>query len=99
MKYDFLNRVDAQRMILENVNSYHWSDEPLMSLSKKSIERWTERNVHTPPSELISLLLLASEKLFFLANKSQEQITEDYKRLSIEIYNVSNKIKEIINLI
>lgn len=91
--YDFLNRVDAQRIILESVNSYAWANEPLMSLSSKSIARWTERNSISKDSELVKLLLLASEKLFFLANKSQEQITDDYKSLSNEVFSISNKIK------
>lgn len=91
--HDFLNRVDAQRLILESINSRAWSNEPLMSLSGKSIARWIERNNNEPPAGLIQLLKLASEKLFFLANKSQEQITEDYKSLSIEVFHLAEEIK------
>lgn len=92
--YDFLNRVDAQRMVLDSVNRRLWEREPLMSLSKKSIDRWMECNLIDRQSDLASLLFLTSEKLFFLANKSQEQITEDYKSLSKEVADLSFKIRK-----
>lgn len=92
--YDFLNRIDAQRIVLDSVNRRAWNCEPLMSLSKKCIDRWVEYNSIDRSSELVSLLLLTSEKLFFLANKSQEQITEDYKKLSKEIADLSSEIKK-----
>lgn len=92
--YDFLNRVDAQRMVLDSVNRQPWEREPLMSLSRKSIDRWVECNLIDRKSELVSLLFITSEKLFFLANKSQEQITEDYKSLSREVADLSFKIRK-----
>lgn len=94
--YDFLNRVDAQRMVLDSVNRRPWEREPLMSLSSKSIDRWVECNLINRQSDLVSLLLLTSEKLFFLANKSQEQITEDYKSLSREVADLSFKIRKAV---
>lgn len=94
--YDFLNRVDAHRLVLELVNSIIWPNEPLMSLSKSSILRWVEVNEIVHKKKLISLLLKTSEKLFFLANKSQEQITEDYKSLSKEVNNLTDQIKSEI---
>jgi len=92
--YDFLNRVDAQRMVLDSVNRQPWEREPLMSLSRKSIDRWVECNLIDRQSDLVSLLFITSEKLFFLANKSQEQITEDYKSLSREVADLSFKIRK-----
>jgi len=92
--YDFLNRVDAQRIVLDSVNRRGWVSEPLMSLSKKSIDRWISHNSIDRNSELVSLLLTTSDKLFFLANKSQEQITEDYKTLSKEVAELSVKIRK-----
>ena len=94
--YDFLNRVDAHRSVLELVNSIEWPNEPLMSLSKGSIIRWVEVNEIVQKKKLNSLLLKVSEKLFFLANRSQEQITEDYKVLSIEVNNLTDQIKSEI---
>ncbi|KPB95416.1 Uncharacterized protein AC502_2515 [Pseudomonas syringae pv. maculicola] len=37
----------------------------------------------------------AAEKLFFLANKSQEQITGEYRALSIEVADLVLQIEEI----
>ncbi|MEZ8719149.1 hypothetical protein AB6D81_24625 [Vibrio splendidus] len=36
----------------------------------------------------------ASKKLFFLANKSQEQITEDYKKLSKDVELIFTEINK-----
>lgn len=38
----------------------------------------------------------ASEKLFFLANKSQEQITNEYKEISSEISNITINISHLV---
>ena len=82
---EFNNRMDAQRDILEVVNRQAGYSEELCGLSKKAIERWISSNQLNPKSETCDILFQIAKKLFFLANKSQEQITEEYKALSSEI--------------
>jgi archaellum component FlaC len=43
-------------------------------------------------AELLFLINEAADKLFFLSNKSQEQITEEYKHLSLEVSELTSKI-------
>ena len=88
---EFNNRISAQREILTEVNSSRWTEE-LFGLSQGALERWFSVNKVNKTSRLASLLFEAAEKLFFLANKSQEQITEEYKNLSLEIEEIKNLI-------
>ena len=82
---EFNNRMDAQRDILEVVNRQARYTEELCGLSKNAIERWVSANQLNPGSKVCEILFQVANKLFFLANKSQEQITEEYKTLSSEI--------------
>ena len=82
---EFNNRMDAQRDILGVVNRQTGYSEELCGLSKKAIERWISSNQLNPKSETCDILFQIGKKLFFLANKSQEQITEEYKALSSKI--------------
>lgn len=88
---EFKDRMAAQRQILEVVNSKRRTEE-LFGLSSKAIERWGSANTIDGNSNLVALLKVASEKLFFLANKSQEQISEDYLTASREIAEVTSAI-------
>ncbi|KTS29516.1 hypothetical protein [Pantoea stewartii] len=95
---EFLNRIDAQRNILKIVNDFEWPIEPLNSMTSKSINRWAEKNSIKSDDELVFLLVKAADKLFFLANKSQEQITDDYKKISSEVSAITLKIQKLISL-
>ncbi len=88
----FQNRMSAQRQILGLVNGKHWHAEELCGLSNKAIERWTAVNAIESNSNLVELIKIASGKLFFLANKSQEQISEDYQTASREVAELTNAI-------
>ena len=88
---EFKNRMAAQRQILELVNRKQRGEE-LFGLSSKAIERWVAVNAIDSNSNLVELIKIASGKLFFLANKSQEQISEDYQSTSREIAGVTNAI-------
>jgi hypothetical protein len=79
---EFNNRISAQRDALKIVNGSSLFIEPLMSLTEKAIERWSRNNKVNAHDSIIILLKSMSGTLFFLANKSQEQVTEDYKVLS-----------------
>lgn len=89
---DFLNRITAQRKVINIVNKERKYDFPLVGLSAKSLERWKLENSISDNSELVKALYLISSNLFFLANKSQEQITEEYKLLSNSVSNLINNL-------
>lgn len=81
---EFNNRIDAQRQILALVNRQPWEEE-LYGLSGAAIERWVRANHLNPSGALASAIYASADKLFFLANKSQEQVTEEYRLLSHEV--------------
>ncbi|PZV27695.1 MAG: hypothetical protein DCF12_03115 [Snowella sp.] len=94
---EFNNRMDAQRKVLEVVNRQRIYKKELCGLSQKAIERWSNENRIDPDEKIVKTLIQISQKLFFLANKSQEQITEDYKLISLEISNLRDTLKVLIN--
>jgi len=94
---DFNNRVAAQRRVLQTVNRKRWEKEELFGLSSKAIDRWVLVNHVDPESRLVHLVKIASEKLFFLANKSQETISPEYKAVSAEISTLTKKIESEMN--
>lgn len=89
---EFNNRIAAQRKILQLVNGGRSVSEELFGLSQKAIDRWVLANHVNPESRLVSLIKEAATKLFFLANKSQEQVTEEYKAVSTQIEVIYNLI-------
>jgi hypothetical protein len=93
---EFNNRIDAQRDILEVINRHSLYSEELCGLSKKAIERWIASNQLNPKSELCKILFQIAEKLFFLANKSQDQIAEEYRTVSYEISALKINLEECI---
>lgn len=82
---EFNNRISAQRDALKIVNGSGLFIESLLSLTEKAIDRWSKNNKLDAHDPIITLLKSMSSTLFFLANKSQEQVTEDYKILSDKI--------------
>ena len=89
---EFKNRMAAQRQILELVNCRPQLKEELFGLSNKAIERWVAVNAIDSDSNLVELIKRASAKLFFLANKSQEQISEDYQATWRDVAELTNSI-------
>jgi hypothetical protein len=75
------------------VNDGRWLHESLFGLSSKAIERWVLANRLDPDCRLVRLIYLASEKLYFLANKSQEQVTEEYETLSKSFDSVLSAVE------
>lgn len=94
---EFNNRIAAQRDILLTVNRAPWTEE-LFGMSSGALERWMRRNGVEATSTLARLLLEAASKLFFLANKSQEQITDEYKLRSLEVGDLTRRIGDAIKL-
>ena len=93
---EFSNRIDSQRKILRTVNKVQWQGEPLLSLSQRAISRFTKVNQLAENCDIVRLLTQVSEKLYFLANKSQEQVTEEYRTLASEVMIIHNNIREIL---
>lgn len=85
MTSEFNDRISAQRSLLRTINSSAWKAEPLFGLSRKAIDRWININGIDVSSSLAGLVFAVSSKLFFLANKSQDQVTEEYRIVRSEI--------------
>ena len=94
---EFNNRIELQREVIKIVNSAKFEYE-ITGLSKNAIERWLMDNRLDSESDLTKLLYTISSKLFFLANKSQEQITGGYKKISSEISILVQNLKNKINV-
>ena len=90
---DFNNRISAQRTVLQAVNAVPWPVEPLFSLASSAIERWVIANRLDATSKLVALIVQASASLFFLANKSQEQVSDDYRAISRNVAVLTDEIK------
>ena len=94
---EFNSRIAAQRDILVTVNQAPWTEE-LFGMSSGALDRWIRRNGVEATSTLARLLVEAASKLFFLANKSQEQITDEYKLRSLEVADLTRRIGEAVKL-
>jgi hypothetical protein len=92
---EFVDRMGAQRALLQVVNSREWHEE-LFGLSSQAISRWTDSNRMSPDSEVVTLLRSASERLSFLANRSQTQVSEDYRRVSHDVEDLTEEIQETL---
>ena len=90
---EFNNRIAAQRDILLVVNSVRWQEE-LYGMSSGALDRWMRKNGVDANTKLAKLLVEAASKLFFLANKSQEQVTDEYKLRSSEVSKLTQLIRE-----
>ncbi len=93
---EFNNRMDAQRTVLNIINTSSYHIEELCGLSKNAIDRWIYANQLNPEDTMCDILFQISKKLFFLANKSQEQISEEYKTISSELSELKNKLERTI---
>jgi hypothetical protein len=93
MQHEFNNRIAAQRAILQVLNRKKWGSEELFGLSSKAIDRWVSVNRIDPDSKLVNLIEEASAKLFFLANKSQQQISDEYSAIADEISALRDAIE------
>lgn len=88
----FNNRMEAQRDVLNAVNSRRQWREELCGLSLNAIERWVRANQVDRDGLLTTLLIQISTKLSFLATKSQEQVSEDYRKLSSEVSELTDDL-------
>lgn len=93
---EFLNRIDLQRITIKIVNESHKYRFQISGLSSKAIDRWKDENKIDRDSDIYKMLSLISGKLFFLSNKSQEQISEEYKELSNDINHYIAQLKILV---
>ena len=93
---EFQNRIEAQRRVLAIVNSSKGFSEQLLGLSAKSLERWARVNSLAVNDPILGKLTEISASLFFLASKSQEQITEDYQLLLTKVANLMSELKPLV---
>lgn len=95
---EFLNRITAQRVVINIINKEKYFSFPLVGLSTNAIERWRGENIVEHNSEIMKVLYLIASKLFFLANKSQEQITNDYKLLSKSVSDLITYLQDNVSI-
>jgi hypothetical protein len=87
--------MEAQRKVLEIINSRQ-QGEQLCGLSAKALERWLRANGFHASDPVPMLLHTISERLFFLATRSQEQVTEEYQNLATEVEGLTRNLKKAI---
>ncbi|MGY3230099.1 hypothetical protein ACVWWJ_001583 [Luteibacter sp. HA06] len=93
---DFINRVDAQRTVLNLANAHTREREELFGLSEKAIHRWESANSLDPGQPLSVALRDVSIALQFLANKSQEAVTEEYQAKSSQVFLLIDRVRAIL---
>lgn len=93
---EFNNRMDAQRRVLSVVNGRRRWREELCGLSLNAIERWTRINRCEHDGPVPTLLKEISKTLFFLATKSQEQVSEDYRKLSSDVASLTEDLEAVL---
>ena len=98
MEHEFNNRISAQRELLKVINRKSWPAEDLFGLSAKAIDRWVRANQLNPKAALVSMVVAVSDQLFFLANRSQEQISEQYQLVRSEIAAACHNIERELSL-
>ena len=89
---EFLNRINTQREVLGIVNSIP-RNEALYGLSKGAIERWSSTNNVAGQDPILAILYELGAKLSFLANKSQQQISNEYLAINKEVSNLLKKLR------
>ncbi|PWB28694.1 hypothetical protein DCO49_04640 [Stenotrophomonas sp. SPM] len=94
----FNDRISAQRSILSQINRVSWPSEPLHSLSQHAIDRWIAANRIEKEDPIVLLVSSAAKQLLFLANKSQDQITETYLARITEIQAIVADLARRIEL-
>jgi hypothetical protein len=91
---EFNNRIDTQRKALSIING-RVINEPLNGISKAAIDRWARVNNVSETHPAISQLLSIAESIFFLANQSQQQVTEEYKGKSVQVQKMLENLKTV----
>ena len=95
---EFAGRMATQRKVLDIVNrSNAGSVEALFGLSSDAMERWTVANAIHPKSEIARLLRQISSELFFMATRSQEPVSSEYKLRLTKIIKSVRALEMVVN--
>ncbi len=94
MKAEFNSRVDLQREVIKIINKKSCKHQ-LTGLSKPAIDSWCMNN-NISEGMLRDNLVTIAEKLFFIANKSQDHITEEYRDLQLSVRKNIERLKELV---
>lgn len=97
-KFEFLNRMEAQRKALKIINKKKQFKIDLYGLSRKTIMKWASANNINDGEPVVQTLIELSEKLFFLANKSQQQITDDYKNIVLNFETGLQTLESVLSM-
>jgi len=90
---EFKNRMKSQREIIQTLNSKNFEYQ-ICGLSRLSIEKWIRENKIDPSSKMVLIIYRIANKLFFLATKSQDQISRKYRELSESVLKAKNELIE-----
>lgn len=85
---EFVSRMRAQRSAVKLINSSSVWSEPIFGLSNDSIERFLRNNGGSVSRDLAFAIKETASSLSFLANHSQDQITDAYHS-KLEQFNQS----------
>ena len=99
---EFVSRMATQRHVLDVINRTEIvPGEKLFGLSSNAIERWALANRLEQISEVVRLLRMVSSELFFMATRSQEPVSEEYKlrrkRVIHSVSSLENAVDKLAN--
>lgn len=96
MRNKFINRVQAERLILSTVNKNKEIKVQLNGLSKAAIFDWSARNKISNESELFQIIIKASEMTHSLADVSNEVFNEEEEDISKKINLINDDLSNLI---
>jgi hypothetical protein len=95
-EFEFNNRIAAQRRLLRTVNKSDCWSEQLAGISVDAIERFACVNSLPASDDLVRTLRLAAKALQCLATKSQEQLTDEYDKIEIEVDELQRSLEILL---
>ena len=96
---EFSSRVEAQRQLVQAVNTHEWRQEQLFALTTKAIQRWSTVNHIDPAARLVQLLQTASLQVFIMANHSDDPIAGAYLLSRKRVQTIENELRAELNKI
>ena len=92
MRNNFLNRVDAERLILKSINGKFAVEKQINGLSKLAIDSWIEIN-SIKDTSLVELIFKASGLTHSLADVSNEVFNLEEVCSSEAIHSIADEIE------
>ncbi len=90
---EFSSRVEAQRQLVQAVNTHPWEQEQLFALTAKAIQRWSTVNHIDPAGRLVQLLHVASLQVFIMANHSDDPIAGAYLLSRKRVQTIEDELR------